>query len=179
MSNASSSASPGLSTLCAPSPMGACPSNGLLSFVDFFVAPTFPMTCYQGRQGKVMIQTTAHHNTRAHPCVLPSFLPSFLPIAEDVDPPPSASGWGVQGPCLSGCGIGWQVKWLQQQRGLARYNCADSLDRTNVGSFFGAVQVRQCKDCMRQTWNAGHSCTDMKRWSQLDRHEALVTAGQT
>mmetsp|Transcript_29308 Transcript_29308/g.75960 ORF Transcript_29308/g.75960 Transcript_29308/m.75960 type:complete len:625 (+) Transcript_29308:102-1976(+) len=67
--------------------------------------------------------------------------------AEDVDPPPSASGWGVQGPCLSGCGIGWQVKWLQQQRGLARYNCADSLDRTNVGSFFGAVQVfvEQCR----------------------------------
>ncbi|KAF5842707.1 SacI homology domain-containing protein [Dunaliella salina] len=61
--------------------------------------------------------------------------------AEDIDPPPSASGWGVQGPCLSGCGLGWQVRWLLQQRGLARYNCADSLDRTNVGSFFGAVQV--------------------------------------
>ncbi len=28
------------------------------------------------------------------------------------------------------------------QVGVVRYNCADSLDRTNVGSFFGAVQVR-------------------------------------
>lgn len=35
-----------------------------------------------------------------------------------------------------------QAKWFRQQRGIARYNCADSLDRTNVGSFFGAVQVR-------------------------------------
>jgi hypothetical protein len=27
------------------------------------------------------------------------------------------------------------------QRGIVRYNCADSLDRTNLASFFGAVQV--------------------------------------
>jgi hypothetical protein len=27
------------------------------------------------------------------------------------------------------------------QRGLVRYNCADSLDRTNLASFFGALQV--------------------------------------
>jgi hypothetical protein len=33
------------------------------------------------------------------------------------------------------------VRWFKQQQGVTRYNCADSLDRTNVGSFFGAVQV--------------------------------------
>lgn len=45
-------------------------------------------------------------------------------------------------------GIGWRVFWMRQQRGVTRYNCADSLDRTNVGSFFGAVQVfvEQCRE---------------------------------
>jgi hypothetical protein len=43
--------------------------------------------------------------------------------------------------CVSCAGLGWQARWFRQQRGIARYNCADSLDRTNVGSFFGAVQV--------------------------------------
>lgn len=38
-------------------------------------------------------------------------------------------------------GRGWMARWYKQQRGVTRYNCADSLDRTNVGSFFGAVQV--------------------------------------
>lgn len=38
-------------------------------------------------------------------------------------------------------GTGWRVFWMKQQRGVTRYNCADSLDRTNVGSFFGAIQV--------------------------------------
>lgn len=33
------------------------------------------------------------------------------------------------------------VRWIKQQRGVTRYNCADSLDRTNVGSYFGAIQV--------------------------------------
>lgn len=28
-----------------------------------------------------------------------------------------------------------------RQSGVVRYNCADSLDRTNAASFFGAVQV--------------------------------------
>ncbi|GMH39713.1 hypothetical protein BSKO_07611 [Bryopsis sp. KO-2023] len=37
--------------------------------------------------------------------------------------------------------------WLSQQKGVARYNCADSLDRTNVASFFMSVQifVEQCR----------------------------------
>jgi hypothetical protein len=35
----------------------------------------------------------------------------------------------------------------QWQRGLLRYNCADSLDRTNLASYFVAVQImlRQCR----------------------------------
>ena len=50
--------------------------------------------------------------------------------------------------CTSPCGRGWLARWHRQQRGVARYNCADSLDRTNVGSFFGAVQVlvEQCRE---------------------------------
>lgn len=95
----------------------------------------------------------ARHTIHAWPNKARQRLPLAHVHAEDVDPPPSAPGWGVQGPCLSGCGLGWQVRWLQQQRGLARYNCADSLDRTNVGSFFGAVQVRACA-CM-QTGSSG------------------------
>ena len=33
------------------------------------------------------------------------------------------------------------------QQGLARYNCADSLDRTNAATYFAAVQVlnSRCK----------------------------------
>ena len=41
----------------------------------------------------------------------------------------------------SAVGQGWRARWFKQQQGVTRYNCADSLDRTNVGSFFGAVQV--------------------------------------
>lgn len=50
--------------------------------------------------------------------------------------------------CITSAGKGWQARWLKQQRGLVRYNCADSLDRTNVSSFFGAVQVlaEQCRE---------------------------------
>ncbi|GFR51195.1 hypothetical protein Agub_g13542 [Astrephomene gubernaculifera] len=57
-------------------------------------------------------------------------------------------GTGIVAPRVSAAGIGWQAHWLRQQRGVTRYNCADSLDRTNVGSFFGAVQVliEQCRE---------------------------------
>eukprot|EP00798_Chlamydomonas_sp_ICE-L_P004470 gene4470-14628_t len=50
--------------------------------------------------------------------------------------------------CISSAGEGWQARWFRQQRGLIRYNCADSLDRTNVSSFFGAIQVfvEQCRE---------------------------------
>ena len=35
-----------------------------------------------------------------------------------------------------------QVTWRSRQKGVVRYNCADSLDRTNAASYFAAVQVR-------------------------------------
>lgn len=34
-----------------------------------------------------------------------------------------------------------RLQWQQRQAGLLRYNCADSLDRTNAASYFIAVQV--------------------------------------
>jgi hypothetical protein len=53
---------------------------------------------------------------------------------------------GHQG--YSSAGQGWVARWFKQQRGVTRYNCADSLDRTNVGSFFGAVQVSVVSECV-------------------------------
>lgn len=55
----------------------------------------------------------------------------------------SSSSSSQQG--YSNVGQGWRARWFKQQQGVTRYNCADSLDRTNVGSFFGAVQVGTCK----------------------------------
>ncbi|CAM6096439.1 unnamed protein product [Calypogeia fissa] len=45
-----------------------------------------------------------------------------------------------------GCQGGF-VKMSSQQDGVIRFNCADSLDRTNAASFFGAIQVlvEQCR----------------------------------
>ncbi|KAK9827235.1 hypothetical protein WJX81_000601 [Elliptochloris bilobata] len=42
---------------------------------------------------------------------------------------------------------GWRARWEAQQRGCVRFNCADSLDRTNAASYFCAVQVlaEQCR----------------------------------
>ena len=40
-----------------------------------------------------------------------------------------------------------QVTWRSRQKGVVRYNCADSLDRTNAASYFAAVQVRACPCC--------------------------------
>ena len=44
---------------------------------------------------------------------------------------------------------GWQMRWKREQRGVFRFNCADSLDRTNVASYFAATQavVEQTKAC--------------------------------
>lgn len=44
---------------------------------------------------------------------------------------------------------GWAVHWLRQQYGILRFNCADSLDRTNVASYFAATEalVEQAKVC--------------------------------
>ena len=34
-----------------------------------------------------------------------------------------------------------QMRWSSRQTSLLRFNCADSLDRTNAASYFAAVQV--------------------------------------
>lgn len=38
-------------------------------------------------------------------------------------------------------GASHRVRWFSHQMGVNRFNCADSLDRTNVASFFVAAQV--------------------------------------
>ena len=43
--------------------------------------------------------------------------------------------------CCTNWDARWRMRWQSQQHGLERYNCADSLDRTNAASYFGAVQV--------------------------------------
>lgn len=57
------------------------------------------------------------------------------------DPSTSSATPAAHKPGTSPAGRGWTATWFRQQKGVTRYNCADSLDRTNVGSFFGAVQV--------------------------------------
>ncbi len=61
---------------------------------------------------------------------------------QGLEPPPNEQVGFHPSPCTSYAGMGWRARWFRQQRGITRYNCADSLDRTNVGSFFGAIQVR-------------------------------------
>lgn len=79
------------------------------------------------------------------------------PLVEDVELGPVNGGVLASPPlvaeprlerCVSQAGRGWQARWFRQQCGVMRYNCADSLDRTNVTSFFGAVQVfiEQCRE---------------------------------
>jgi len=61
-------------------------------------------------------------------------------------PPPGAGPAAPPPPAGRGhswAGAGWRARWFRQQRGVTRYNCADSLDRTNVGSYFGAIQARE------------------------------------
>lgn len=56
---------------------------------------------------------------------------------EDTQKSESGTDWLSQG----------TIQWHTQQQGLVRYNCADSLDRTNIASFFISVQVfvEQCR----------------------------------
>lgn len=84
---------------------------------------------------------------RAVPCTTCCVPPPSCVHAAGVEPPQSSPPHCTQR-CFSAAGLGWQARWFRQQRGLARYNCADSLDRTNVGSFFGAIQVmvEQCRE---------------------------------
>ncbi len=87
---------------------------------------------------------TARVLLESHVCAH-SWMPPAHPAAADEWPaeePPESLERG-----FSAAGRGWQARWYHQQRGVARYNCADSLDRTNVASFFGAVQARAVPVC--------------------------------
>jgi hypothetical protein len=59
-------------------------------------------------------------------------------------PPGGADAGEILPPqAVKNAGLGGGVyKVNVRQSGVVRYNCADSLDRTNAASFFGAVQVR-------------------------------------
>jgi hypothetical protein len=58
----------------------------------------------------------------------------------------SGAGASPSERCTSSYDGRWRMRWRSQQQGLLRYNCADSLDRTNAASYFGAVQVG-VQDC--------------------------------
>lgn len=62
------------------------------------------------------------------------------------------------------CGEG-KIHWYTQQQGLARYNCADSLDRTNIASFFISVQVfvEQCRLLELAVLTNGTETSNMSR----------------
>lgn len=85
---------------------------------------------------------------------------------------------GPLGRCMSSCGRGWRVHWLKQQRGVTRYNCADSLDRTNVGSFFGAVQVlvEQCRELDVAIAATSVGAASIARQAMLKRQAALAAS---
>ena len=53
----------------------------------------------------------------------------------------------------------WSVRWRSVQRGLGRYNCADSLDRTNAATYFAAVQVGLCRNGMHLGGQAAILCS--------------------
>uniref|UniRef100_A0A383VGT2 WW domain-containing protein n=1 Tax=Tetradesmus obliquus TaxID=3088 RepID=A0A383VGT2_TETOB len=86
---------------------------------------------------------------------------------------------GQQG--YSSAGRGWVARWFKQQRGVTRYNCADSLDRTNVGSFFGAVQVfvEQCRELDIAIAATSASAASMARQALLRRQAAAAAAAAT
>ncbi|KAF6264364.1 hypothetical protein COO60DRAFT_1698391 [Scenedesmus sp. NREL 46B-D3] len=91
----------------------------------------------------------------------------------------AAAAAGRQG--YSSAGQGWVARWFKQQRGVTRYNCADSLDRTNVGSFFGAVQVfvEQCRELDIAIAATSASAASMARQALLRRQAAAAAAAAT
>lgn len=54
-----------------------------------------------------------------------------------------AEGGSESGHDLTRWGRGWQMRWRRRQLGLLRFNCADSLDRTNAASCFAMLPVLQ------------------------------------
>ena len=68
--------------------------------------------------------------------------------------PAAAVGRGMPDGACTPYDSAWNVRWRSVQRGLGRYNCADSLDRTNAATYFAAVQV----SCQGNGWLAGSMC---------------------
>ena len=64
------------------------------------------------------------------------------------EPPAAAAGRGMPDGACTPYDSAWNVRWRAAQRGLGRYNCADSLDRTNAATYFAAVQV----SCREHGW---------------------------
>ena len=58
-----------------------------------------------------------------------------------LQPPDTAPPAGTPPGAITVCARGWRAAWTSQQAGLARFNCADSLDRTNAASYFAGVQA--------------------------------------
>ncbi|KAL4443884.1 hypothetical protein ABPG75_011621 [Micractinium tetrahymenae] len=61
---------------------------------------------------------------------------------------PGGSGGGAGSASTSGTPAtfwppGWRMRWAGQQSGLLRFNCADSLDRTNAATCFAMLPVLQ------------------------------------
>ena len=64
-----------------------------------------------------------------------------------------------QGDLTVAKGAGDSVRYIRRQKGFMRYNCADSLDRTNLASYFVAVQAlhEQCRMLGLQICREGNS----------------------
>ena len=72
----------------------------------------------------------------------------------------------------------FQMRWTSRQTSLLRFNCADSLDRTNAASYFAAVQVSRpfCAVTSILSLGMGTSCADVAHaiWQRDDVMQALV-----
>ncbi|XP_024361756.1 probable phosphoinositide phosphatase SAC9 [Physcomitrium patens] len=90
----------------------------------------------------------------------------------EYDPKPNAPG--VEFVNKGGRGGGFRIS--ARQEGVIRFNCADSLDRTNAASFFGAVQVlpEQCR-WLGLSLDTGKSISSSR--SGLDRRPSRVSLG--
>ena len=58
-----------------------------------------------------------------------------------------AAAAGLEDPCVTPWPLQHKMRWSSRQTSLLRFNCADSLDRTNAASYFAAVQVPESHAC--------------------------------
>ena len=96
----------------------------------------------------------APHPQRARPCVCARArqtglaLGTMEPADDAVDDSRPARGTRDVGDedaraLLTAWPFNWRMRWAQQQDGLLRFNCADSLDRTNAATCFAMLPVLQ------------------------------------